>query len=418
MQPFDPTWVRSRFPALSQEIDGNIPVFFDGPGGSQVPGSVLDAMSRYLITSNANAHGAFATSHRTDECIASARTAVADLLGCGPDEVVFGANMTTLTFAFSRAIGRELRPGDEIVVTRLDHYANVSPWQALEEEVGAVVRVVDFHTEDCTLDMEDLKRQINAKTRVVAIGYASNTVGTVNDVAAVVRLAHAVGAWVFVDAVHYSAHGPIDVRALDCDFLTCSAYKFYGPHVGILYGKRQHLAQLRPYKLLPAPEEIPSRWETGTLNYESLAGLVATIDYLAELGRCVSLSERANRREALLTALEASRQYERELCEQLISGLSKISGLTLYGITDPARFAWRTPTVAIRLAGKTPYAIAKELGDRGIFTWHGNFYALGIAEKLNVEAGGGFLRIGLLAYNTREEIERLLQALQEIAASE
>ena len=218
---------------------------FDGPGGSQVPDPVIDAMSRYLVTSNANAHGAFTTSRRTVEWIVSARAAVADLLGCDPDEVVFGANMTTLNFAFSRAIGRELRPGDEILVTRLDHYANVSPWQALKEEAGAVVRLVDFHTEDCTLDMEDLKRQINAKTRVVAIGYASNAVGTVNDVAAVIRLAREVGAWVFVDAVHYVPHGPIDVRALDCDFLTCSAYKFYGPHVGILYGKRQHLAQLR-----------------------------------------------------------------------------------------------------------------------------------------------------------------------------
>lgn len=416
MQPLDPVWVRSRFPALSQEIDGRIPVFFDGPGGSQVPGSVIEAMARYLITSNSNAHGAFATSRRTDECIASARAAVADLLGCDPDEVVFGANMTTLTFAFSRAIGRELRPGDEIVVTRLDHYANVSPWQALEEETGAVVRVVDIHTEDCTLDMEDLKRQINAKTRLVAIGYASNAVGTVNDVAAVVRLARAVGAWVFVDAVHYVAHGPIDVRALDCDFLACSAYKFYGPHVGILYGKRQHLAQLRPYKAQPAPEEVPSRWETGTLNHEGLAGLAATIDYLAELGQHISPS--GSRRGALVAALEASRQYERGLCEQLIAGLLKIPGLTLYGITDLARFAWRTPTVAIRLAGNTPGAVAKELGDRGIFTWHGNFYALGLAEKLYVEADGGFLRIGLLAYNTREEIERLLQALREIAVSE
>lgn len=416
MLPLDPAWVRSRFPALSQEIDGRQPVFFDGPGGSQVPGSVIDAMSRYLVTFNANAHGAFATSRRTDECIVSARSAVADLLGCDPDEVVFGANMTTLTFAFSRAIGRWLRPGDEILVTRLDHYANVSPWQALEEEAGAVVRFVDIHSKDCTLDMEDLKRQINTKTRLVAIGYASNAVGTVNDVAAVVRLAHAVGAWVFVDAVHYAAHGPIDMRELDCDFLVCSAYKFYGPHVGILYGKRQHLSQIRPYKVRPAPEEVPSRWETGTLNHEGLAGLVATIDYLSELGGRVS-SSASGRREALVAALEASRHYERELCEQLIAGLLKISGLTLYGITDPARFAWRTPTVAIRLAGKHPYVVAKELGDRGIFTWHGNFYALGIAEKLNVEAEGGFLRIGLLAYNTREEIEQLLQALQEIAAS-
>ncbi len=409
--------MRSRFPALSQEIDGHITVFFDGPGGSQVPGTVIDAMSRYLVTANANAHGAFATSRRTDECIVSARSAVADLLGCDPGEVVFGANMTTLTFAFSRAIGHELRPGDEILVTRLDHYANVSPWQALEEVAGVVVRLVDFHSEDCTLDMEDLKRQINTKTRVVAIGFASNAVGTVNDVAAVARLAHAVGAWVFVDAVHYAAHGPIDVRELDCDFLACSAYKFYGPHVGILYGKRQHLSRLRPYKVRPAPEDVPSRWETGTLNHEGLAGLAATIDYLAELGERVSPSA-SGRREALVAALEASRRYERELCEQLIAGLLKIPGLTLYGITDPARFAWRTPTVAIRLAGKSPYAVAKALGDRGIFTWHGNFYALGIAEKLNVEAEGGFLRIGLLAYNTREEIEQVLQALQEIAASE
>jgi cysteine desulfurase family protein (TIGR01976 family) len=417
MLPLDPAWVRYRFPAISQEIEGRIPVFFDGPGGSQVPGTVLDAMSHYLVTSNANAHGAFTTSRWTDELIISARTAVADLLGCDSDEVVFGANMTTLTFAFSRAIGHELRRGDEILVTRLDHYANVSPWLALEEEVGAVVRVVDFHAEDCTLDLEDLKRQINEKTRIVAIGYASNAVGTVNDVAAVVRLARAVGAWVFVDAVHYGPHGPIDVRALDCDFLACSAYKFYGPHVGILYGKREHLARLRPYKVRSAPEEVPSRWETGTLNYEGLAGLVATIDYLAELGERV-LPSGSNRREALVAALEASRRYEQELCEQLIAGLLKIPGLTLYGIADPARFAWRTPTVAIRLAGKTPYAIAKELGERGIFTWHGNFYALGITEKLNVEADGGFLRIGLLAYNTREEIERLLQALQEIAVSE
>jgi cysteine desulfurase family protein (TIGR01976 family) len=416
MLPLDPDWVRSRFPALFQEIDGHIPVFFDGPGGSQVPGTVIDAMSHYLVTSNANSHGAFTTSRRTDKWIVSARSAVADLLGCDPDEVVFGANMTTLTFAFSRAIGRELRPGDEILVTRLDHYANVSPWRALEEEVGVVVRVVDIHTEDCTLDMENLKRQINTKTRVVAIGYASNAVGTVNDVAAVVRLARAVGAWIFVDAVHYSPHGPIDVRALDCDFLTCSAYKFYGPHVGILYAKRQYLTKFSPYKVRPAPEEVPSRWETGTLNHEGLAGLVATIDYLAELGGRV-LPAVANRREALVAALEACRRYERELCEQMIAGLLKIPGLTLYGITDPTRFDWRTPTVAIRLAGKKPSAIAKELGDRSIFTWHGNFYALGLTEKLNVEADGGFLRIGILAYNTMEEVERLLQSLQEIAVT-
>jgi cysteine desulfurase family protein (TIGR01976 family) len=264
--------------------------------------------------------------------------------------------------------------------------------------------------------MDDLKRLLNPKTRLVAIGYASNAVGTVNDVAAVVRLARAVGARVFVDAVHYAPHGPIDVHALDCDFLVCSAYKFYGPHVGILYAKRQHLIRLRPYKVRPAPEEGPSRWETGTLNHEGLAGFVATVDYLAELGRRV-LPSASNRRAALAAAMEASREYERELGAQLITGLLKIPGLTLYGIADPARFAWRTPTVAIRLAGKSPTDLALKLAKRGIFTWHGNFYALGLSEKLKVETDGGFLRIGLLAYNTREEVKWLLLALQEIAAS-
>ncbi|MDV3241934.1 MAG: cysteine desulfurase-like protein [Methylocaldum sp.] len=415
MASFDLEWIRSQFPALAQGIGSQRLVFFDGPGGTQVPQSVMDAMSRYLATSNANAHGAFVTSRRTDELIASARAAVADFLGCSPDEVIFGANMTTLAFAFSRAIGRSLKPGDEIVVTRLDHYANVSPWYALEE-VGAVVRVVDMHLEDCTLDMSDLERQLSERTRVVAIGYASNAVGTVNDVAKAVRLAHAVGALVFVDAVHYAPHGPIDVRALDCDFLACSAYKFFGPHVGILFGKREHLARFRPYKVQPAPDEVPSCWETGTLNHEGLAGLIATIDYLAELGRRVSSSPE-NRRDALIVAMEASRQYERRLSERLIQDLLQITGLKLYGITDPARFDWRTPTVAVTLAGHTPYAVAERLGDRGIFTWHGNFYALGLTEKLGVESTGGLLRIGLLAYNTFDEIDCLLNALDEISAA-
>jgi cysteine desulfurase family protein (TIGR01976 family) len=415
MASIDLEWIRSQFPALAQGIGSQRLVFFDGPGGTQVPQSVMDAMSRYLATSNANAHGAFVTSRRTDELIASARSAVADFLGCSADEVIFGANMTTLAFAFSRAIGRSLKPGDEIVVTRLDHYANVSPWYALEE-VGAVVRVVDIHLEDCTLDMSDLERQLSERTRVVAIGYASNAVGTVNDVAKAVRLAHAVGALVFVDAVHYAPHGPIDVRALDCDFLTCSAYKFFGPHVGILFGKREHLARFRPYKVQPAPDEVPSCWETGTLNHEGLAGLIATIDYLAELGRRVSSSPE-NRRDALIVAMEASRQYERRLSERLIQDLLQITGLKLYGITDPARFDWRTPTVAITLAGHTPYAVAERLGDRGIFTWHGNFYALGLTEKLGVESTGGLLRIGLLAYNTFDEIDCLLNALDEISAA-
>lgn len=413
MVSLDLGWIRHQFPALAQEINDQPMIFFDGPGGTQVPRSVMDAMSDYLTRSNANVHGAFATSGRTDALITSARAAIADFLGCDSDEVVFGANMTTLTFALSRALGRELQPGDEIVVTRLDHDANVAPWYALEER-GAVIRVVDINVEDCTLDMVDLERQITNWTRLVAVGYASNAVGTINNVAAVVRLAHAVGALVFVDAVHYAPHDPIDVRALDCDFLACSAYKFFGPHVGVLYGKHEHLTRLRPYKVQPASEQVPSRWETGTQNHEGLAGLVAMIDYLTELGRRVSPSVE-RRRVALVAAMEAIQQYERELCEQLVTGLLQIPGLILYGITDPARFAWRTPTVAVRLTGHTPYTVAKALGDRGIFTWNGNFYALKLTERLNVESSGGFLRIGLLHYNTVEEVHRLLKALNEIA---
>jgi cysteine desulfurase family protein (TIGR01976 family) len=322
--------------------------------------------------------------------------------------------MTTLTFALSRALGRELQPGDEIVVTRLDHDANVAPWYALEER-GAVIRAIDINVEDCTLDMVDLERQITNRTRLVAVGYASNAVGTINNVAAVVRLAHAVGALVFVDAVHYAPHDPIDVRVLDCDFLACSAYKFFGPHVGVLYGKHEHLTRLRPYKVQPASEQVPSRWETGTQNHEGLAGLVAMIDYLTELGRRVSPSVK-RRRTALVAAMEAIQQYERELCEHLVTGLLQIPGLILYGITDPARFVWRTPTVAVRLTGHTPYTVAKALGDRGIFTWNGNFYALKLTERLGVESSGGFLRIGLLHYNTVEEIHLLLKVLNEIAA--
>jgi cysteine desulfurase family protein (TIGR01976 family) len=411
MVDLDLGWIRNQFPALSQQINGQPVIFFDGPGGTQVPSSVIDAIAEYLVNSNANAHGAFATSQRTDALITSARAAIADLLGCNSDELVFGANMTTLTYTLSRAIARELQPGDEIIVTKLDHYANVSPWYALSER-GVVIREVDINVEDCTLNMNHLQQQINERTRLVAVGYASNAVGTINDVATVVKLAHAVGAMVFVDAVHYVAHGPIDVRVLECDFLTCSAYKFFGPHVGVLYAKREHLDRLRPYKVQPAPEELPSRWETGTQNYEGLAGLVAAINYLTQIGHRV-LPGVKNRREALLAAMIAIKQYEKDLCQKLVTGLLQIPGLTLYGIIEATRFDWRTPTVGIRLAEQSPHAIAKALGEQGIFTWNGNFYALGLTQKLGVESSGGFLRIGLVHYNTVEEIHRLLKALSQ-----
>ncbi len=409
MTAFDIEWVRAQFPALTQQEEGQPAVFFDAPGGTQVPQRVADAVRDCLLYTNSNTHGAFAVSRRSDEVIAGAHAAVADLLGCAADEVVFGPNMTTLTFALSRAIGRDLRPGDELIVTRLDHDANVAPWVALEER-GAVVRYVDIHPEDCTLDLDDLKRQLSERTRVVAAGYAANSVGTINDVAEIVRLAHGAGALAFIDAVHYAPHGSIDVRALDCDFLACSSYKFFGPHCGALYGKREHLEKLRPYKVRPASEMIPSRWETGTQNHEGQAGVLAAIDYLAELGRRMSPRVQG-RRAALLAAYDAIGEFERRLSHRLISGLLAVPGLDFYGIRDPGRYDRRTPTVAIRMKSRAPRELASYLGDRGIFTWDGNYYALNLTERLGVESSGGMLRIGLAHYNTEAEIDRLLVAL-------
>jgi cysteine desulfurase family protein (TIGR01976 family) len=411
MHAFDLTWIRAQFPALAQEVNGHPAVFFDGPGGTQVPQRVIDAVADYLIHHNANTHGAFATSRRTDETIDAARAAMADFLGCAADEVIFGPNMTTLTFAISRAFGRDIRPGDEIVLTRLDHDANVAPWKALEEQ-GAIIRMVDIDTEECTLDMADMARAIGPRTKLVAVGYASNAVGTINDVATITQMAHAVGALVYIDAVHYAPHGPIDVQALDCDFLACSPYKFFAPHMGVLYGKREHLAHLRPYKVRPASDDVPDRWETGTKNHEGLAGVTAAIEYLAELGQRIKPA--TTRRAALVQAMEAIKAYERGLSEQLIAGLLAIPGLTFYGISDPARFDMRTPTVAVRLAGRSPRELADALGRRGIFCWDGNYYAINLTERLGVESDGGMLRIGLVHYNTAEEIELLLEALNEL----
>ncbi|HMO57449.1 MAG TPA: cysteine desulfurase-like protein [Roseiflexaceae bacterium] len=413
MASLDLAWIRGQFPALTQEVANRPAVFFDGPGGTQVPQRVIDAVSTYFVSANANTHGAFLTSRRSDEYIVAAHAGMADLLGCDPDEVVFGHNMTTLTFALSRSFGREIKAGDEILLTRLDHDANVAPWMALAEQ-GAVIRFVDVDTEDCTLDMDDLQRQLGPRTRLVAFGFASNAVGTINDVAEITRLAHAAGALVYIDAVHYAPHGPIDVRALDVDFLACSPYKFFAPHMGALYGKREHLERLHPYKVRPAADTIPDRWETGTKNHEGLAGVAAAIDYLADLGAQVAGTTTAGRRDRILTAMEAIKAYERELSVKLIEGLLAVPGLTFYGISDPARFDWRTPTVSFRMAGYTPQALADYLGERGIFAWNGNYYALNLSQRLGVEDQGGMLRIGLVHYNTAEEVDRLLQTLHEL----
>ncbi len=307
--PLDLTWVRPQFPSLAQTVNGQPAVFLDGPGGTQVPQRVIDAISGYLAHDNANTGGAYHTSRNTDRMIGEARAAMGAFLNCDADEVVIGANMTSLTYAMSMAIGRDLGPGDEIVVTLLDHDANFSPWKALEEK-GVIVRAAKFKPVDCTLDMADLARQITDHTRLVAVGYASNAVGTINDVAEVVRLTRAAGALSYIDAVHYAPHGLIDVRALDCDFLACSTYKFFGPHMGVLYGKRAHLQRLVPYKLRPNTNSIPNCWEWGTLNHECIAGIKACVDYWEELGRLANPSAES-RRAAIMAAHAAIHQHER-----------------------------------------------------------------------------------------------------------
>jgi len=413
VRKLDIGWVRQQFPALHQTVNGQPAVFFDAPGGTQVSQQVIDAISEYLSKWNANLGGAFLTSQRSAFIVEQAHQAMADFFNCAPDEVVFGANMTTLTFALSRAIGRELKSGDELLVTCLDHDANVSPWVCLEER-GAKVRTADIRPADCTLDMFDLQAKIRRNTRLVAVGWASNAVGTINDVQEAVRLAHEVGAVTFIDAVHYAPHGLVDVKAIDTDFLACSSYKFFGPHQGILYGKREQLQRLRPYKLRVCSEKLPDRWETGTQNHECMAGVTAAIDYIAEVGRHHS-SEVHTRREAIVAAYEVFQQHERELVAQLIRGLLAIPSLRFYGIADPAKFDQRTPTVAIRMEGYTPYELAERLGERGIFTWDGNYYAINLAERLGVQQSGGMLRIGLAHYNTAEEVDRLLAELKELA---
>jgi cysteine desulfurase family protein (TIGR01976 family) len=414
----DLAWVRRQFPSLKQAVKGHPATYLDGPAGTQVPQRVVDAVSAYYKHSNANTCGAFATSRRSDAMIASARTAMADFFNCAPDELYFGPNMTTLTFALARAIERDLQPGDEIMVTTLDHDANVAPWRALEER-GAVIRQVDLREEDCTLDMDDFRRKITARTRLVAVGYASNAVGTINPVEEIIHLAHDAGALAFIDAVHSAPHCAIDVRALDCDFLACSPYKFFGPHMGCVYGKREHLLRFRPYKVRPAADALPDRWETGTQTHECIAGVEAAVDYLAEVGRRASATQGdVSRRDAILGAYRAIRQHEMTLATRMIRGLLEIPGLRFFGISDPARFAQRVPTVAVRFANSTPLEAATFLGERGIFTWDGNYYALNLTERLGIESDGGFLRIGIVHYNSREEIDRLLEALRELAGRE
>jgi cysteine desulfurase family protein (TIGR01976 family) len=411
---FDVHGLRGLFPALNRPRNGRIPVFLDGPGGTQVPQTVADAVSAYLTTCNANHGGLFTTSRESDRILDSAHRVVADLLNApSPDEVVFGPNMTTLTLHLSRALARTLRPGDEILVTRLDHDANVTPWALAARDAGATLRTCDIHPEDCTLDLDDLGRQLSPRTRLLAVACASNAVGTINDVRTIVRWAHEVNALVFLDAVHYAPHGPIDVQEWGCDFLACSAYKFFGPHVGILWGRRAVLETLPAYKVRPAPDALPGRWMTGTQNHEGLAGVVAAVAYLRAIGTA-RFAPTDDSRGQLRAGMAAIQGYEATLGRRLLEALAERRRFKVWGVTAPDRLAWRVPTVAVTMADRPAADLARHLAEREIYAWHGNMYALALTERLGLEGRGGLLRLGLVHYNTTEEIDRLVAALDEL----
>jgi cysteine desulfurase family protein (TIGR01976 family) len=423
METYDVDALRREFPALDLTDDGHRVAYFDGPGGTQVPQRVIDAVVGYYTSANANDGGAFVTSARSDAIVHEAHEALADFLNArSAHEIKTGYNMTTLTFHVGRSIGATMEPGDEIVVTTLDHEANVSPWRAMAADRGLVVKTVDIHPEDATLDLEALEAALGSRTKLVAVGYASNAMGTINPVRSIVDRAHEVGALTYVDAVHYAPHGPIDVQALDTDFLACSVYKFYGPHLGVLYGKEALLDRLpaERYKVRPAHD----RFETGTQNFEGVAGARAAVEYLASVGERYGAAYASEfpgfsgRRLALKTAMRAIRVYEMGLFERLLTGLEAIPGVRVWGVTDRARLASeRTPTAAITLAACSPRAAAEALGRQAITTWDGDFYAQALIERLGLFEAGGVLRIGISHYNTAAEIDRLLVALREIAGS-
>ncbi|HJP88284.1 MAG TPA: cysteine desulfurase-like protein [Candidatus Limnocylindrales bacterium] len=412
MTTFDVDAIRARFPALSVTHGGKPFVYFDGPGGTQVPQSVIDAVVRYYSSSNANHGGTFLTSETSDAIVEDAHAALADLMGVDADEITLGANMTTLTFHLSRSIGAALKAGDEIVVSGLDHQANVDPWIATARDNELIVRTWEPNLEDCTLRLDDLDKVLNERTKLVAVGWASNAVGTINPIAEIAKRVHAVGAWLFVDAVHAAPHLPLDARAMDADFVACSVYKFFGPHVGAIYGKRAIRQRLPAYKVRPAED----RFETGTGNFEGYAGAAAAVEYIADLGRRYGgASADSSRREASRAGMRAIRAYEVELYRHLASRLKAIDGVSIVGLTDDADVDRRTPTAAITMKAVTPHDAARRLGDRGIAVWDGDFYATGLIERLGL-APNGVVRIGLTHYNTRAEVDRLADELEAIAA--
>lgn len=413
--PLNVKEIRKEFPSLKEKFDGRPAMFFDNPGGTQVPKRVIDAISDYLKRKNSNTHGVFETSILTDLTIEEAHKAGADFLGAEPEEIIFGQNMTTLTFHISRSLAKEIKEGDEIIVTRLDHDANISPWLLMAEEKRAKIVWADINPEDCTLNMDDLKKKINEKTKIIAVCYASNAVGTVNDVKMIVKWAKEVGALTYIDAVQFAPHGFIDVKEIDCDFLVCSAYKFFGPHLGILYGKKEHLEKLIPYKARPVPDILPEKWETGTLNHEGMAGFISAVEYIGDIGvKYGSAKKESSRREKIKKAFEAIEDYERELMVCLLERLSEIKDLKIYGIKEKAKLNQRVPVFSMRKEGFHPKEIAKILATENIFCWNGHFFAIEIVKRLGLEEKGGLLRIGLVHYNTKEEIEKFVSVIKKI----
>ncbi len=410
--------IRSMFPALNRPE-----AFLDNPGGTQIVQTSLDRITGYYMKNNANHGGAFITSQLSDALVDEARQAAADFLNASsPEEIVFGANMTTLTFSISRALGRTFKAGDTIVLTRLDHDANISPWLLLAEDRGLKVRFVDFNPENGTLNLEDMQAALAEKPCLVAVGYASNALGTINPVKQIIQWAHETGALVYIDAVQYAPHGLIDVQDINCDFLVCSAYKFFGPHMGVLYGRHELLEKLPAYKVRPAPMHAPGKFETGTGNFEHMAGVLGALEYFEWLGNTYGepfkkeLSKKySGRRLTLKLGMEVIRTDEHEISLTLLKGLKNMPGVTLYGLKDEARLNERVPTFSFTLASRSPLAVAEELGKKGIFLWNGNFYALEVTRRLGLEDKGGLIRVGAAHYNTMEEINRFLSTLAGLA---
>jgi len=415
---FDVHAIRQQFPSLDRPA-----IFLDNPAGTQIVKPSLDRINRYLLECNANHEGMFETSRKSDEILHEAHAAIADFLNASrPEEIIFGNNMTTLTLHMSRSLARNLRAGDNILVTRLDHDANIAPWMLIAEDKGCNLLWVDIDVEDGTLDLDDFARALEKKPKIAAFGYASNLLGTVNPVRKLTKMAHDAGALVYIDAVQYAPHGPIDVQDIDCDFLVCSSYKFFGPHAGALYGKYDLLDELKAYKVRPASDELPYKFETGTQNHEGIAGVLGALEYLEWLGRQFGAEQEPVWKEAgfadrgleLKKSMSAMRAYESELSKTLIKIVESVPGTHIYGITDFDRLDERVPTVSFTVEGKDPERLADEIGNHGIYVWNGHNYALAIVERLGLLEAGGMIRVGPVHYNTMDELEKFGEVLKKV----